>query len=435
MGLGKRFRRVEPDDQHNRFAGSGFELVIDGNPINNPLQAYGGGLGLPAAWRASMKISDAIGSINWDLWRVVRNRRIRLPRPSLLQQPAPPEMLMTTFSSWALDLIWHGNAVGLIASRDEDGVPDAILPIPANQVGVRRVGYEGRTGLPLGAIRYSIGGQEFGRDEMFHVKGPCQPSDVRGWGVLEAHLRGWGGSGAGSLDLALELQRQAAAAGGGDGVPTGILKSENPDLTETEAGDMRRQWYRNQRSRSIQVLNATTSFEALAWNPTELQLVEARKMSLLETALIFGLQPSDLGAETSNRTYRNDNAEDVKFTKWGLRGYLGRFVAELSRLWMDPNLWVLPDTDEFTRPDALTQAQIGQIQVTSKTRVPNELRAQDGLPPLEGGDELPTTAPAVPQNGTGGAVDDQQGDEQQGDQGPGNDDPEDSGPDDTGIGG
>ncbi len=439
MGLGSMFRRTPTDDQHNRFAGSGFELIIDGNPINNPLQAYGGGLGLPAAWRASMKISDAIGSVNWDLWRIVRNRRIRLPRPALLQQPAPPEMLMTTFSSWALDLIWHGNAVGLVASRDEDGVPDAILPLPANQVGIRRIGAEGRTsytsGLPVGAIEYSVAGQTFGRDKMFHVKGPCQPSDVRGWGVLESHLRGWNGSGAGSLDLALELNRQAAAAGGGDGVPTGILKSDNPDLEETEAAEMRRQWYRNQRTRQIQVLNASTSFETLAWNPTELQLVEARKMSLLETALIFGLQPSDLGAETSNRTYRNDNAEDVKFTKWGLRGYLGRFTAELSRLWMDPNLWVLPDTDEFTRPDALTQAQIGQIQVTSRQRTPNELRAQDGLTPIEGGDEFPAAAPAVPQNGTGGAEDDPQGDEQQGDNGPGNDDPEDSGPDDTGIGG
>lgn len=441
MGLGRTFRRdepVQPDpERHDRFAGSGFQMIIDGNPINNPLQAYGGGLGLPAAWRASMKISDAIGSINWDLWRVIRNRRVRLPRPALLQQPAPPEMLMTTFSSWALDLIWHGNAVGLIASRDEDGVPDAVLPIPANQVGIRRVGAEGRnnsTGLPVGAIRYQIGGQEFGRDAMFHVKGPCQPSDVRGWGVLEAHLRGWDGYGGGSLDLALELNRQAAAAGGGDGVPSGLLKSDNPDLDETEAADMRRQWYRNQRSRQIQVLNATTSFTPLAWNPDELQLIEARKMSLLETALIFGLQPSDLGAETSNRTYRNDNAEDVKFTKWGLRGYLGRFTAELSRLWMDPNLWVLPDTDDFTRPDALTQAQIGQLQVTSRTRLPNELRAVDGLPPVDGGDEFPAAAPAVPQNEPGGS---DNGDEQEQDpaQDDGTGDPEDSGPDDTGLGG
>lgn len=433
MGLGRSFRRTEPDpEQHNRWAGAGFEMIIDGQPINVPLQAYGGGLGLPAAWRASMKISDAIGSVNWDLWRIVRNRRIRLPRPALLQQPAPPEMLMTTFSSWALDLVWHGNAVGLIASRDEDGVPDAILPIPANQVGIRRVGAEAGIGLPVGAIRYQIAGREFGRHDMFHVKGPCQPSDVRGWGVLEAHLRGWSGSGAGALDLALELNRQAAAAGGGDGVPTGILKSENPDLDEIEAADMRRQWYRNQRTRQIQVLNASTSFEALAWNPTELQLVEARKMSLLETALIFGLQPSDLGAETSNRTYRNDNAEDVKFTKWGLRGYLGRFVAELSRLWMDPNLWVLPDTDEFTRPDALTRAQIEQLQVSSKTRTPNELRASDGLNPLEGGDEFPAAPAAIPQNGDTGGADN--GDEQEQDD-QGSDDPENSGPDDTGIGG
>lgn len=438
MGLGRSFRRAEPEPgRHDRAAGSGFEVIIDGNPINNPLQAYSGGLGLPAAWRSSMKISDAIGSINWDLWRVVRNRRIRLPRPALLQQPAPPEMLMTTFSSWALDLIWHGNAVGLIASRDEDGVPDAILPIPANQVGIRRIGAEGRTsytsGLPVGAIEYQIAGTTYSRHEMFHVKGPCQPSDVRGWGVLESHLRG-NPVGGGALDLALELNRQAAAAGAGDGVPSGLLKSDNPDLDETEAADMRRQWYRNQRSRQIQVLNASTNFTPLAWNPDELQLIDARKMSLLETALVFGMEPSDLGVETSSRTYKNDNAVDVKFVKWGLRGHLSRFTAELSRLWMDPNLWVLPDTDEFTRPDALTQAQIGQIQVTSKVRVPNELRAADGLTPLEGGDEFPAAGPAVPQNDTGGANDDQQGDQDPTQDG-GDGNPEDSGPDDTGIGG
>lgn len=433
MGLGKSFRRVEPVQQHNRAAGAGFQMIIDGNPINNPLQVYGGGLGLPGAWRASMKISEAIGSINWDLWRVVRNRRIRLPRPTLLQQPAPPEHLMTTFSSWALDLIWHGNAVGLIASRDDDGIPDAILPIPANQVGIRRIGNEAGTGLPTGRIEYQIAGRYFTREQMFHVKGPCEPSGVRGYGVLEAHLRGYK-SGGGALDLAFELQRQAATAGAGDGVPSGLLKSSNPDLDVEEAAEMRRQWYRNQQGRQIQVLNASTDFTPLAWNPDELQLVDARKMSLLETALIFGMEPSDLGVETSTRTYKNDNAVDVKFVKWGLRGHFARFTAALTMLWPDPNLWVLPDTDDFTRPDAITRAQIEQLQVSSKTRTPNELRAGDGLPPLEGGDEFPATPPALP----GGIPNDDGSEEDGGDpagQDPGSDDPEDSGPDDTGIGG
>lgn len=436
MGLGKMLQRTAPaaPDEHHRWAGSGFEMIIDGQPINDPLQVYGGGMALPAAWRASLMISDALGSVPWDLWKMGPQRRTRKKRPLILEKPNPRESRMDTFSGWGLDLVWNGNAIGLYAGWDDEGIPWGVLPIPASLVGIRRVGAEAGNGLPIGAVRYQIAGKEYGRDEVFHIKGPSQPSAVRGMGVLEAHLSGVSGSRySGTLDLALELQRQAAEVGNA-GVPTGVLKSDNPDLTETDADEMRRQWMRRQREgRTVQVVNASTSFTPLAWNPDELQLIDARKMSLLETALVFGVQPSALGAETSNRTYRNDNAEDVKFIKWGMRGHLARFGAELSSWWHDPSLQVLPDLDDYTRPDPLTRAQTSEIRIRSKTLTPNEDRASEGLPPLEGGDEFPAPAPMLPQNGPGGITDDQQAsnpnDDEQGDN------PEDSGPDDTGIGG
>lgn len=431
MGLGKSLQRPAPAPpvEHARNAGSMFDMIIDGRPINDPLQVYRGGMSLPAAWRAALKISDAIGSVPWDLWRVGQDIRERQPRPPILHAPDPREARMTTLSSWALDLVWHGNAIGLYAGFDEYGIPWGILPIPASQVGIRRVGAESISALPIGRVGYQIAGQEYSREEIFHIKGPCQPSAVRGMGVLEAHLAGTPTSSrSGALDLAMELQRQAAAVGN-DGVPTGVIKNSGEAWTETEADDARRQWMRRQRERGVQVVNSTVEFEAIAWNPTELQLIEARKMSLLETALVFGLEPSDLGAETSSRTYKNDNAIDVKFVKWGLRGHIARFSAELSSMWHDPTLEVLPDLDDYTRPDALTRAQIAALRITAKTLLPNEDRAAEGLAPIDGGDESPAIEPGLTENGQPGGI----GDDPQGSVEGGN--PEDTGPDDTGLGG
>ncbi len=47
--------------------------------------------------------------------------------------------------------------------------------------------------------------------------------------------------------------------------------------------------------------------------------------------------------------------------------------------------------DEEAETDALKQAQVDQINVSIRTRTPNELRQRDGLSPLQGGDEFPLT--------------------------------------------
>lgn len=403
MGLGKLLSRGgRATDQHDRSIGNGaFQILIDGEAVAYPMDVYRGGMSLPGAWRSALMVSDAIGSVPWDVWIEdadgKRTTKVT-PRPWLLEQPAPPDTRMTTFSSWGLDLQWHGNAIGLIADRDPDGVPTAVLPIPAQQVGVRRIGWESMSGLPIGSIEYQIAGVSYGPSDVLHIKGPCAPSDVRGFGILEAHLSGLTGAQGGTLDLAVELQRQARSVGA-HGVPTGVLKSSNPDATVETLQAAKTSWLAAQRDRTVAVLNAALDFEPLAWNPTELQLLEARKMSLLETALLFGVQPSALGVETSNRTYRNDNAEDVKFVKWGLRGHIARFEQTLTAAF-PPGLCVVANTDDYTRPDALTRAQTSQIRIGSKTLLPNEDRANEGLPPIEGGDVFaepptPETAPAI----------------------------------------
>ncbi|WP_435582912.1 phage portal protein [Amycolatopsis thermoflava] len=397
MGLGKMLRPRPAPREHMRYAGSGFELIIDGTPGGvsglSEIQTYRGAMSIPGAWRAATLISDLIGKLPWNAYDEDPNdghlEKVQ-PTPPLLEQPAPPDTRMTTFSSWALDLVWHGNAVGVIAARDEYGYPDAVLPVPASWVGVRRVSGMDYSPLPVGAIEYWIGGLSFAEHEVLHIKGPCAPGALRGFGVLEAHLRD-------TLSLAAEQRRQAHAISQ-HGVPTAVLKSDNPDLTEPEAQQLKAGWLKAQRDRTVAVLNATTSFEALGWDPEKLELVEARKYTNLELANIFGLPPRFLGASTGGSlTYNTSESETIdllKFSSFG--GHLARFEQALS-LAMRPGRTVTADLDALLRSDTLTRYKSHEIGVRNGWIRRSEVRRAENMPPVDGIDDQPlTTAPPAP---------------------------------------
>lgn len=390
MGLGKLLA-PRTDGEQTRAAGSVFQTVIDGTPIDYPASIYRGGMSIPGGWRAANLIADLLGGVPWFAYRRRSGRPVELldPTPLLLEQPAPPDVRMTTFSSWGLDLVWHGNAVGIIAARNAQGTPTAVYPVPADQVGVRRVTDAKFSPLPVGEIEYSVGRlRGLSPYDVIHIKGPCAPGGLRGMGVLEAHLEG-------TLNLAHEQAKQAASISH-HGVPTGILKSQNPDLTAPEAADLKAGWLASQQNRTIAVLNATTDFSPLSWNPEELQLVEARKFTLHELALIFGLPLSFLGVEQSSRTYTNVEQEAINLIKFTLGGHLARFEQTLS-LAFPRGTVVKADLDSILRADTLTRYQAHQIGLSSGFLTTDEVREIEDRPPLP---EQPDPAPApIPEVG------------------------------------
>ena len=77
---------------------------------------------IPGAWSAALLISDFLGQVPWHAYREYGKAKEMLdPTPPLLEQPNPPDPRMATFSSWGLDLLWHGNAVGVISARNAQG--------------------------------------------------------------------------------------------------------------------------------------------------------------------------------------------------------------------------------------------------------------------------------------------------------------------------
>lgn len=409
MGLGRMLARRSEGEVRALAAPEGVRYdvsdIATGTPIQTfnvnygiapdwPATAYRGGMSIPGAWRAANLLADLLGATPWQAFRRPLPNdadpapRLVEPAPSLLEQPSPPDTRMTTFSSAALDYLWNGNAIGIVTTRDRQGTPTSAAWVPASSVFVRRVD-ESNYPLPIGEIEYLIGTLRFTPHDVIHIKGPCEPGALRGWGILETHLP--------TLALASDLQDSAGNLTG-YGVPTGLLKSEDPDLTQPEAEALKRKWLDAQRRRSIAVLNATTSFEPLGWNPQEAQLIEARKFSLSEIELIFGLPVGWLGGQTSSRTYSNIEQDAINLIKFTLTGHLTRFKETLSAA-LPRGQFVEPDLDALLQSDTLARYQAYASGIGSGWLLKSEARARERLVAVKGIDDKPA-APTIAQDTT-----------------------------------
>lgn len=378
MGFGALFHRDIQIQQTDTVTGDvRLDTIVTGAgayPDWYGQGAYRGGMGIPGFWRAAVLRAELLGGAPWHAFRDGPGgvaERVT-PTPLLLAQPAPPDQAMTTFSAMELDLIWHGNAIALRLDNNGDGSSDAMLPVPATSVYVTRVDQRSGIDLPIGNVAYNVGGRWFDSSEVIHVKGLCEPGALRGMGVLEHHLS--------TMELSREQRSQAAAATGA-GIPTGVLTSTSPDTTIEQLKLSKAAWLEAQRTRTIAALGPNTNFQALAWNPTDAQLLESRKFTLHEIALVMGLPLSFLGVEGGSRTYTNVEQEGINLIKFTLSGDVIRFEQALSAA-MPFGMWARANLDAVLRADTLTRYQAHAIAIRNRFLAPSEARALENRPPM-----------------------------------------------------
>lgn len=351
---------------------------------NSYIDVYRGVLSIPGVWRAANLLADLIGSVPWHGYSDTDSETPKKisPKPALLKQPAPPDTAVTSFSSLALDLVLEGNAIALIAARDGDGDPTAIMPVPAAWCGVYRdLDAESNT---YGRTTYSVQGKIYDQSDVIHVKGPTVPGQIRGMGLIEAHFFH-------TLRLAHNLNKQA-----GDidlnAVPTGVYQSGDPDLTQEDAEGVKAGWQRSMRSKTLAVIGVNDKYTPLSWNPEQAQLIESRQFSLLEIALLFGLPPSFLGAASGGSTlnYTTAESENQQLLRFSMNGHLVRMEQAFSLAFMT-DVTVEADLDAFLRSDTFTRYQSYALGIQAGWLQRSEPRAWEKLPPIAGIDDAPPT--------------------------------------------
>lgn len=375
MGLGKLLTRSTVYTATDTITGAAqtFTVVDNIAPDWTASSAYRGGMSVPGAWRAALLLAGLLAQVPWDGYRkfIGEPEELIEPRPALLEQPNPPRTRFTTLNSAMLDYLWHGNALWVIAAKNAGGWPTAVVPVPAQLVGVRQVTPYVDSPLPVGSLEYKIGRLTLGPNDVIHVMGPCEPGGLRGLGVLEAHMN--------TLDLAKQQQLMARTIATNHGMPTGVLKSSNPDLQDDEAAKLKSDWKLSQNT--VAVLNASTDFTPLSWDPEKLQLVQARQLTLNELELVFGLPPGWLGGMNSARQYSNIEQDAVNLLKFSLAQHLIQFEQTLS-LAFPRGTNVRADLDEVLRADTLTRYQAYAIALDKEFMSVDEVRAEEHRAPL-----------------------------------------------------
>lgn len=179
-------------------------------------------------------------------------------------------------------------------------------------------------------------------------------------------------------------------------VPSAVLQTEG-ELTDEQFQRIKAEWQSRytgtQNAHKLAILQGGLKYEPIALTQRDMQFLEQRKFSRDEILAIFRVPKSIIGiTEDVNRA--NAEASDVIFAKRVIRPKM-RFITDrlnenlLPLFGLDDNVWRFRFTDPVPEDqDRKIKAQTASLQLGSAWRTPNEVRAEEGLPPISNGDSL-----------------------------------------------
>lgn len=293
------------------------------------------------------------------------------PTPRLCQRPDPDNA-----GSWFVhcnveDYLLSGNAISYVTSRGFDGWPLTCVWLPAAWVSILW-----SNPYNAEAVMYSYLGTILDPANVIHVKrGADRTYPVRGVGVVEECLS--------TFDrVAMEEEYERGALAGG-AVPSVAVITPNATLTQDVADDAKRNWTDkfSGPQREPVILPNGTQVIPLAWSPTDTQLSEARKMSLVDVANAFNLDGYWLGAPVAGMTYRTAGPQYMQVLRTSLEPLLADFEDVWSSAWLPRGTNVRFRRSQLLRDDLATMTTAAVAAYGAGIMTLQEARVELGLPP------------------------------------------------------
>ncbi len=284
-------------------------------------------------------------------------------------------------------LLLRGNAYAAIL-RDGKGMPSALIPINPDAVMVLEA--------VDGSIFYNVN-----RLGLFQIAALREfPVAIPEADVL--HLRGLTfnilvglstiGVARESIGVAMGLQQQQARFMANGARPSGVLQTDK-QLTEPTITRLRNQWeaFRAglQNVGRTAILEEGLKWQSMQLTSVDLQFMDQMKFAIEDIARFWGMPLHKLGVAGEVGKLRIDQA-DQAYVNTTIMPDLELWEQEIARKFDLDDEDLAADFDErrLLRAEEATRINNQRLKVLSGLATQNECRAEEGMPPMAGGDEL-----------------------------------------------
>jgi len=317
--------------------------------------------------------------------------RVTIPSPPILTMPGGENCDITEWlaaTQWDLDEV--GNTFGIITQVNGYGLPQRIELQDRNSV---RVVVKG--GHLAG---YRINGKWYDPAQVWHEKQFPQSGHPVGLSPL-AHS-------AMAISEYLSAQQFTLQWFTDGGIPAAMLKNTAKTLKPEEAGQVKRTFKQSVANRDIFVTGADWEYSMIQADLSNVQFLESRRVSILDSARYFGVPADLIDAESTNKgaiKYQNITQKNLELLLINLQPALVRRERALGRALPSAQTPYF-DADALLRMDPAVLAGVLQARINSHTLAPSEARATYyNLPPLTASqeDEFASLSPLPPVAGPG----------------------------------
>lgn len=329
-------------------------------------------------------ISETIAALPCRLHQIAAGRSFvdfDEPRDRLLSAWANPWTSAAEFRAiMAMDALLHGHAFAPVVRVNGE-------PVELHRLEPLRVApdVEPSTGAPF--YRLSLEDGIYDRVNWWNVLHVTVPGSTyeRSLNLIDLARE--------AIGLELALQQHEARLMGRGGRPGGLLKLKEKHSPESIQA-LKRHWdavHGGDGQGGIAVLQGGDEYQQVMLSLVDSQFHELRRFAVEEICRVFRVPPVIAG-DMSRAVWRNVESLGRQYLTNCIEPWLTEFEAAFSRVLIDPEerevRTVKFETADLTKADTVARANANRTASGGAWLTPNEIREREGLPPIQGGDEL-----------------------------------------------
>ena len=350
-----------------------------GGPVHPSRQYFGTerALALPALYAGVSLLASNCAALPLKIYMKPGPRDQRVRRyngPSIFDAPSADGTIFDWLFTAMTSLLLQGNAWGYITGRDGYGLPTGIEWLPPEDVSVQR---DEMQPWNTQRTRIYVYGRLMDRTELFHVRAFTLAGQVEGISPLRAFAL--------TILSGLEAERYGTDWYLSGGFPPGTFQNNELEISAEQATEIRAMLLDTLRTRSPLVYGRDWDYKPVVVPPSEAQFIEALRMNATQIASVYNLPPDRIGGTRSDSlTYSTVEQSTLQVIE-ALRPWLVRLETAFFSL-LPANRYVRFNSDALLKTDLETRTKIYEIQRNIGMRSVDEIRDQEDMEPIPGGE-------------------------------------------------